>query len=140
MRENHNKNLSYLVNARQHKTRAKKKIPKKFSWTPEKAEDLFKYVQDYKWSCDFKGTDFEADLVCMYTEVRKLMALSYASDFGPEKVSAPEREIKEMGKDEYDKYIKQTEAQKALIKTGYSWTEEKIKTLRQEYRQMVNKG
>ena len=34
------------------------------------------------------------------------MARSYASDFGPEKVSAPERGIKEMGKDEYDKYIK----------------------------------
>ena len=48
--------------------------PNKFSWTPEKAEDLLKYVQDYKSSCDFKGTDFEADLTCMYTEVRKLMA------------------------------------------------------------------
>ena len=28
------------VNTQQHKTRAKKKRPKKFSWTPEKAEDL----------------------------------------------------------------------------------------------------
>ena len=52
------------------------------------------------------------------------MARSYASDFGPEKVSAPEREIKDMAKDKYDKYIKQTEAQKVLIKTGYS-TEDK---------------
>ena len=52
------------VNARQHKTRAKKKKkrPNKFSWTSQKAEDLLKYVQDYKSSCDFKGTDFEADL------------------------------------------------------------------------------
>ena len=38
----------------------------------------------------------------MYTEVRKLMARSYASDFGPEKVSAEEREIKDMAKDKYD--------------------------------------
>ena len=53
------------VNARQHKTRAKKKRPKKFSWTPEKAEDLLKYLQDYKSSCDFKGIDFEADLACI---------------------------------------------------------------------------
>ena len=81
-------------------------------------------MQDYKSSCDFKGIDFDADLSCMYTEVRKLMARSYASDFGPEKVSAPEREIKDMAKDKYDKYIKQTEAQKVLIKTGYS-TEDK---------------
>ena len=67
---------------------------------------------------------------CLYTEVRKLMARSYASAFGPEKVSAPERGIKEMGKDEYDKYIKQIEAQQALIKAGYSGIKEKIKTLR----------
>ena len=63
-----------------------------------------------------------------------------AKAHGPEKVSAPEREIKDMGKDEYDKHIKQTEAQKVLIKTGYSRTKEKIKTLRQEYRKTVNKG
>ena len=58
------------------------------------------------------------------------MARSYASAFGQEKVSAQERGIKEMGKDEYDKYIKQIEAQKALIKAGYSGIKEKIKTLR----------
>ena len=40
----------------------KNKRPKKFSWTPEIAEDLLKYVQDYKSTCDFKGIDFEADL------------------------------------------------------------------------------
>ena len=67
---------------------------------------------------------------CLYTEVRKLMARSYASAFGPEKVSAPGRGIKEMGKDEYDKYIKQIEAQQALRKAGYSGIKEKIKTLR----------
>ena len=68
------------------------------------------------------------------------MVRSYASDFGPEKVSAPEREIKQMDKDEYDKHIKQTEAQKVLIKTSYSRVKEKIKTLRQEHHQTVNKG
>ena len=58
------------------------------------------------------------------------------------KKSVPQKEleIKDMGKDEYDKYINQTKAQKALIKTGYSRIKEKIKTLRQEYRQMMNKG
>ena len=62
-----------------------------------------------------------------------------AKAHGSEKVSAPEREIKDMGKDEYDKYIKQTEIQKALtlIKTGYSRIKEKIKTLQQEYRKTV---
>ena len=50
-----------------------------------------------------------------------------AKAHGPEKVGAPERQTKDMGKDEYDKYIKQTEAQKVLIKTGYSRIKEKIK-------------
>ena len=63
-----------------------------------------------------------------------------AKAHGPEKVGAPERQTKDMGKDEYDKYIKQTEAQKVLIKTGYSRIKEKIKTLQQEYCKMVNKG
>ena len=118
----------------------KNKIPKKFSWTPEIAEDLLKYVQDFKSNCDFKGIDFEADIASMYTEVRTCMARNYAFDFGPVKVSAPEREIKDMGKEEYDKYIKQTDAEKASIKKGYSRIKEKIKSLRQEYRQAVNKG
>ena len=118
----------------------KDKRPKKLSWTPEKAEDLLKYVLDYKSHCDFKGIDFEADLASMYTEVRTCMARSYVFDFGPEKVSAPEREIKDMAKEEYGKYIKQLDAQKASIKTGYSRIKEKIKALRQEYRQAVNKG
>ena len=30
----------------------KNKWPKKFSWTPEIAGDLLKYVQDYKSTCD----------------------------------------------------------------------------------------
>ena len=55
------------------------------------------------------------------------MARNYAFDFGPVKVSAPESEIKDMGKEEYDKYIKQTDAQKTSIKKGYSRIKEEIK-------------
>ena len=118
----------------------KNKRPKKFSWTPKIAEDSLKYVQDYKSTCDFKGIDFKADLASMYTEVQTCMARNYAFDFGPVKVSAPEKEIKDMGKEEYDIYIKQTDAQKASIKKGYSRIKEKVKALQQEYRQAVNKG
>ena len=51
--------------------------PKKFSWTAEKAEDLLKYVREYKSASEFRGVDFEADLACMYTEVRRCMARDY---------------------------------------------------------------
>ena len=49
----------------QNQGKKKKKRPNKFSGTPEKAEDLLKYLQDYKSSCYFKGIDFEADLACI---------------------------------------------------------------------------
>ena len=29
------------------------------------------------------GVDFEADLACMYTEVRRCIAWDYPNDFGP---------------------------------------------------------
>ena len=105
----------------------------------KKAEDLLKYLQDYKSSCDFKGIDFEADLACMpkcESSWREVMLRPLVQ----KKSVAPERGIKEMGKDEYDKYIKQIEAQQALRKTGYSGIKEKIKTLRQEYIRTVNKA
>ena len=64
------------------KTSTSKK-PKKFSWTADKAEDLLKYVREYKSACEFRGVDFEAYLACMYTEVRRYMARDYPNDFGP---------------------------------------------------------
>ena len=129
------------VNARQHKTRAKKKRDQRnfHGLQRKKAEDLLKYLQDYKSSCDFKGIDFEADLACMpkcESSWREVMLRPLVQ----KKSVAPERGIKEMGKDEYDKYIKQIEAQQALRKTGYSGIKEKIKTLRQEYIRTVNKA
>ena len=62
------------------KTSTSKK-PKKFSWTADKAEDLLKYLREYKSAREFRGVDSEADLACMYTEVRRCMARDYPNDF-----------------------------------------------------------
>ena len=118
---------------------AKNKRPKKFAWTTEKIEDLLKYMRNYKSNCDFNGIDFEADLACMYTEIRKCMARDYSSDFGPEQATIPDIEIKDMDKEHYNKYIKENEAEKVLMKNGYSRTKEKIKALRQDYHNAVKR-
>ena len=118
----------------------KKASAKRFSWTVEKLEDLLSYIKEYKSNCDFKGIDFEADLASMYTEVRKCMSRDYTDDFGPEMVSDPEIDLKDMNKDQYEMFTKKSEAEKVLIKNGYSRIKEKVKAVRQDYRNALNRG
>lgn len=77
----------------------KQKVNKKFTWSPRMIEDLLAYMKECKSSCDFKGLDFEADLSSMYTQIRNSMARHYVDDFGPEKVTESEVELKDMDKD-----------------------------------------
>ncbi|XP_022791953.1 uncharacterized protein LOC111331161 [Stylophora pistillata] len=118
----------------------KQKVNKKFTWSPRMIEDVLAYMKEYKSSCDFKGLDFEADLSSMYTQIRNSMARHYVDDFGPEKVMESEVELKDMDKDTYLTFAKKTNAEKLLIKSGYSRVKEKIKALRQDYRAAVSKG
>lgn len=118
----------------------KQKVNKKFTWSPRMIEDLLAYMKEYKSSCDFKGLDFEADLSSMYTQIRNSMARHYVDDFGPENVTESEVELKDMDKDTYLTFAKKTNAEKLLIKSGYSRVKEKIKALRQDYRAAVSKG
>ena len=116
------------------------KKPKKFAWSPEVAEVLLKYVKEFKTQCEYKAIDFEADLASLYTEVRRCMAIDFPEGFGPESVSEPGKDIKDMDASEYKEYRKELEAQKAKIRSGYQRIKEKIKSVRQDYRNAVNKG
>lgn len=40
------------------------------------------------------------------------MARHYPLDFGPEEVTLPEKELKNMSKEEYNKYILESEAER----------------------------
>ena len=44
------------------------KKPKKFVWLPEAAEVLLMYATEFKTQCEYKATDYEADLASLYTE------------------------------------------------------------------------
>ena len=68
------------------------------------------------------------------------MATDYPEDFGPESVSEPGKDIKNMDVSKYKEYRKELEAQKAKIRSGYQRIKEKIKRVRQDYRNAVNIG
>ena len=119
------------VNAQQHKTGAKKE-----------SKEVFMDSRESRRSVKVRAR-LQVELLLQRNRFRSrsfFYVYRSAKAHGSEKVSAPEREIKDMAKDDYYKYIKQTEVQKALIKTGYSTIKEKIKTLQLEYRKTVNRG
>ena len=132
------------------KSRGKRKAPeravsackkaKKWAWTPEAAEMFLNYIKEYKTKCDFNGVDFEADLTAMYTEARRCMAVGFPDNFRPEYVHEPGKELKDMGSEEYESYRKRIEEEKQKIKLGYQRVKEKAKSVRQDYRNAVNKG
>ena len=71
--------------------KSKKSIPeikgKRWTWNDEKIDTLIDQVIEYKSQRSYEGYDFEADLVIMYLDLRKMMSLLYpSSDFGLEEL------------------------------------------------------
>lgn len=84
-------------------------------------ECLLNCLNEAKSQYEFKGLDFEADLVTLYAKVRKMMAAQHKKQlFGP--VSAEE------------------EGDKKLIKKGYERIKAKVKEVRQDYRKALTEG
>jgi len=102
-------------------------------------EKLIEYLLELKTIYEFKGLDFESDLVKMYGEVRTLMAKEFKEnyEFGPEKATeipkdVPPEEFKQLKE-------KLTQDNKA-IKLGYDRVKQKIRDIRQDYRKAVTEG
>ena len=58
--------------------KSKKKTGKpRFRWTPEMIDTLIDCLNDKKSKFEFKGLDFEADLVKLYSNIRKRMVEIY---------------------------------------------------------------
>ena len=66
---------------------------KRFRWTTDMVEELIRCLAEQKTLYEFKGLDFEADLVQLYTNIRVMMAERYSEnkEFGP----VSEKEIKD---------------------------------------------
>ena len=81
-------------------------VDKRFSWSPELVELLLRLTKQYKTKCDFNGHDFEADTQQMYTEIRRSMGRDFPDDFGLEEISEPDKDLRSMESDEYDRFMK----------------------------------
>ena len=63
-------------------TQASQATSQRFRWKAEMIERLLKNLANLKAVYEFKGIDFESDLIKVYGEVRKLMAEEFGA-FGP---------------------------------------------------------
>ena len=97
----------------------------RFRWSTNKIDVLLKCLKNIRTCYEFKGLDFESDLVKLYTKVRRLMAKKYdRNDFGPVITT-------EIGDDlSTEKLAKRKAAiaeERKLIKIGYQKIKQKIK-------------
>lgn len=87
----------------------------------------------------YNGSDFQADLVTCYGEVRKMMAIMFPlSDFGPGIISSQDTEL--MEPDELIQYKRRIDRLERMKKDGYNRVKAKIKELRAGYKAAIDKG
>ena len=115
-----------------------RKNQNRFRWSTDKIDALLECFKNIKTCYEFKGLDFESNLVKLYTEERSLMAEKHdRNDFGPVITT-------EIGDDlSTEELAKQKAAvaeEQKLIKIGYQRIKQKIKDLRQDYRNAVTVG
>ena len=110
----------------------------RFRWKPEMVESLINSIFDLKTQYEFKGLDFEADLVKMYKETRVLMAGKYETgEFGP--VASMELD-ENLCTEELSKMRRRIYEDEKAIKIGYERVKQKAKDIRQLYRKAVTEG
>ena len=108
----------------------------RFRWNSEMIEALLNSLNELKCQYQFKGLDFENDLIKTYHEVRVLMAKKYMNgEFGPVEVTEidtdlPPEELASIKAKSYE--------EKKAVKIGYDRIKTKIKEVRQDYRKAVN--
>lgn len=68
------------------------------------------------------------------------MAIDNPEDFGPEVVTLPGAEVKDMDTAEYSVLKKKMDEEKARVRKGYERIKEKLKSLRHDYRAAVSRG
>ena len=112
---------------------------KRFRSTTDMEEELIRCLAEQKSLDEFKGLDFEADLVQLYTNIRVMMAEQYSEnkEFGP--VSEKEIEDDLTAAEIARAKIKREEEKKA-IRAGYVRIKAKAKEIRQNYRKAVAEG
>ena len=102
-------------------------------------EKLIRCLAEQKSLYEFKGLDFEADLVQLYTNIRVMMAERYSEnkEFGP----VSEKEIEDdLTAAEIAKAKIKREEEKKAIHAGYVRIKAKAKEIRQNYQRSRGRG
>ena len=97
---------------------------------------------NHKSICEFNATDFNADKIKLYEQIRQMMAAKYGTEgyFGPPVKTGPEKNVKDMSKEEYKAYKKNHDKEIEMIRTGYNRIKEKVKNVRQDFSKAVVSG
>ena len=112
---------------------------KRWKWNEEKVLALLDSLIAYKTEMDFKGLDFQADLVLCYSKIRERMAGNFAvSDFGPQ--CMPVKDTDSMDTQDLVVYKRKRQQMEKCKKEGYNRIRSKIKELRSGYKLAVDKG
>ena len=108
-------------------------------WTLEMVATLMQCLKEFKQTEEDDGTDFEGDIVRLYSEIRIAMSRVYEKDdFGPTMLIY--KETDDMTKAELLRYKKEISVEEEQKKKGYQRIKRKVKELRQAYRVAVDTG
>ena len=111
-----------------------------WKWTDEMTEKLIDCVYEYKTKKDFECKDIESDLVQFYSDIRLMMSQLYPAEFfGPEETT-PIEGADDMEPSEHLALKTTYKKELQQIKTGYERIKEKIRAVRQQYRNCINQG
>ena len=112
---------------------------KRFGWTNNMVEELIRCLAEQKFLYEFKGLDFEDDLVQLYTNIRVMMTERYSEnkEFGP----VSEKEIEGgLTAAEITKAKIKREEEKKTIHAGYVRIKAKAREICQNYQKGVTEG
>ena len=90
---------------------------------------------------DYNNVDFNADVVALYSYLRKRMATSFDDkDFGPKDLPVADPNAEQQMAEEKKSFQAEVAVAKDLIKKGYNRVKEKIRAIRKAYNKAVTNG
>ena len=89
-------------------------------------ENLIANLREYENELDYQNTDFNKNVVTIYSQWREPMADRFPDSFGPVELSVPTKHLTEMSQQEFKEHNQRIGVEKGMIKKGYNRIKEKI--------------
>ena len=112
----------------------------RWMWSDDMVDKLIECIYEYKIKKDFECKDMESDMQQFYLDIRVMLSGMYPPhNFGPSEVSSLEG-ADDMEVSAFNALKEKRSNEEKQIKMGYERVKEKIKSVRQSYRNAVNEG